>query len=271
MVKETTAAIWVSHKGMSEAELLKYLDVRYYISVLIHHRFRAKWRNTSLSLQVPNAVWSPFYLSLIENLVNRNGILNFFHDHLRKAVELRYLPTAEDKKRAYSRLADFFAACEVNDRAVSAAISGKFLYSCLSVLCFTSQVDELPFLLARAGELDRLKTTISDLEVFRRLAKSEDGRFDLIKYWKMVVYQLHPKTSLYFICDKNGSSLFQLGDFSDVETAYLDALKNLPEATLADKEGTVTLKQNMAEFFMELGLYGASRWVSRSFSDAYYG
>ena len=49
-----------------------------------------------------------------------------------------------------------------------------------------SQVEELPFLLTRAGELERLKKTISDLDVFYRLAESEDGKFELIKAWKTV-------------------------------------------------------------------------------------
>ena len=69
-------------------------------------------------LQVPSAVWSPFYLSLVENLVNRNGILNFFHDHLRQAVESKYLPTPDDKKQGYLQLANFFSKRPVDDRVV---------------------------------------------------------------------------------------------------------------------------------------------------------
>lgn len=68
--------------------------------------------------QQPNAVWSPLYLSLIENLVNRNGILNFFHDHLRQAVENKYLQTADDKMAAYRKLAQFFESRPIDDRKV---------------------------------------------------------------------------------------------------------------------------------------------------------
>ena len=49
------------------------------------------------------------------------------------------------------------------------------------------QVEELPFLLARCQELDRLKKVISDLDVFYRLSESEDGTFELIKAWKTVM------------------------------------------------------------------------------------
>ena len=69
--------------------------------------------------QVPSIVWSPFYLSLEENLINKNGIVNFFHDHLRQAVEARYLPTDEDKQQGYQKLANFFNAQDIDERYVS--------------------------------------------------------------------------------------------------------------------------------------------------------
>lgn len=71
------------------------------------------------NIQVPMAVWSPFYMSLTDSLVNKDGILNFFHDHLRQAVERKYLSTAEDKRATYHKLADYFATKELTDRAVS--------------------------------------------------------------------------------------------------------------------------------------------------------
>ena len=73
----------------------------------------------SLYLQIPSAIWSPFYLSLADSLVNKNGIYNFFHDYLRQAVEARYLPTPEHKKKYYKRLSNFFASRPMSDRVVS--------------------------------------------------------------------------------------------------------------------------------------------------------
>ncbi len=70
-------------------------------------------------LQVPSHIWSPFYLSLEENLVNRNGIVNFFHDYMRQAVEQKYLPSTEDKQKGYLALADFFRRQDIDDRYVS--------------------------------------------------------------------------------------------------------------------------------------------------------
>ncbi|XP_013386754.1 TPR repeat-containing protein DDB_G0287407-like [Lingula anatina] len=187
LVKDTTAAIWCSHKGMSEGELRDLLDV-------------------------PPAVWSPFYLSLEDNLVNRNGILNFFHDHLRQAVESKYLPTEEEKLKGYKTLAEFFEKRELDGR----------------------KVEELPFLQSKAGELEKLQATISDLNIFKRLVESEDGKFDLIKYWTKV------------------------GGYSKAEEAYTAALDSYP----ADQRDTVeyhALQVNLADFYMDTGLLSAAR------------
>ncbi len=48
------------------------------------------------------------------------------------------------------------------------------------------QAEELPSLLNKAGEMERLKSTITKLDIFKRLAKSEDGKFELIKVWQVV-------------------------------------------------------------------------------------
>ncbi|XP_030831949.1 TPR repeat-containing protein DDB_G0287407 [Strongylocentrotus purpuratus] len=139
LVRDTTTAIWCSHRGMSESELLTLL-------------------------KIPSAVWSPFYLSLEDNLINRNGLLNFFHDHLRQAVERRYLPTDEDKRKKFVELSNFFNAQDIDDR-----------YS-----------DEVPYLLIQAKELTRLKATILNVNVFQFLMKTEDGNFQLIMAWRML-------------------------------------------------------------------------------------
>ncbi|XP_033103648.1 uncharacterized protein LOC117106392, partial [Anneissia japonica] len=91
LVRDTTTAIWCSNKGMTEAELTEYL-------------------------KVSSRIWSPFYLSLEENLINRNGVLNFFHDHLRQAVERKYLNTPELKRQCYVDVADFFNKKDIDDR-----------------------------------------------------------------------------------------------------------------------------------------------------------
>lgn len=58
-------------------------------------------------------------MSLTDSLVNKDGILNFFHDHLRQAVERKYLSTKEQKMATYLKLANFFSTKELTDRVVS--------------------------------------------------------------------------------------------------------------------------------------------------------
>ncbi|XP_033745872.1 LOW QUALITY PROTEIN: uncharacterized protein LOC117331312 [Pecten maximus] len=190
LVKDTTTAIWCSHRGMAEGELTELLDV-------------------------PSAVWSPFYLSLVENLVNRNGVVNFFHDHLRQAVEKKYLRTPEEKKESFKRLADYFSTKSLDDRVV----------------------DELPFLLGKAGELERLKETISDLKVFSRLARTEDGKFELTKSWQL------------------------LGDYTEAEVAYLAKLDEVKEEDKQSQDYSQLLDL-LGDFFLHLGLFKASRDVN---------
>ncbi|XP_078619476.1 uncharacterized protein LOC144886633 isoform X1 [Branchiostoma floridae x Branchiostoma japonicum] len=189
LVRLSTSAIWCSHRGLSEEEMVTLLDV-------------------------PSVVWSPFYLSLDDNLINRNGILNFFHDHLRQAVEARYLPSAEDKRLKYLQLADYFATREVDDRVV----------------------DELPFLLSKAGEMDRLRATITNLRIFQRMMKSVEGTFNLMKYWQ------------------------QVGGYERAEADYLKALSEEPQGTSdLEKEDRVTLLRSMAAFFVKAGLLKSAR------------
>ncbi|KAK3101549.1 hypothetical protein FSP39_004391 [Pinctada imbricata] len=189
MTREATTAIWCSNRGMSESEITELL-------------------------QVPSAIWSPFYLSLAEGLVNKNGILNFFHDHLRQAVEKKYLSSPEAKKAGYLKLADFFSTKELDDRVV----------------------DELPFLLARAGELDRLKELITKFEVFRSMAKTEEGKFELIKAWQL------------------------LGDYSLVEKEYLQKLSEIPEED-KQTQSYIDLLDLLGDFFVDLGLYNGAKEV----------
>ena len=59
-------------------------------------------------------------------------------------------------------------------------------YYIITVFFFFIQVDEVPYLLAKADAMDRLKATILNIAVFQRLMKTEDGKYQLIKSWQLV-------------------------------------------------------------------------------------
>ncbi|KAL3870127.1 hypothetical protein ACJMK2_042738, partial [Sinanodonta woodiana] len=182
IVHDVLTAVWCASRGLSESEITELLNIS-------------------------SQLWSPIYISLSGGLINRNGILNFSHDHMRQAVEKRYLSTPESKKQIYLKLSDYFSHLQLSDRVV----------------------EELPNLLLKAGEMDRLKFTISNLDVFSRLMKSEDGKFELIKAWHSV------------------------GDISLTEEAYLQAVEKMDPQEL-EQEKCIDLFRKLGSLFIELGL-----------------
>jgi WD40 repeat protein len=55
------------------------------------------------------AKWAPILIALDESLVSEQGRIALGHDYFRKAVEDRYLPTEEDKRRVLKKLSEFCA------------------------------------------------------------------------------------------------------------------------------------------------------------------
>lgn len=135
LVGNALSLLWASRRGVYESELLTMLEV-------------------------PQAIWSPLYLALQNALVSRAGLLNFFHNYLREAVQAQYLSN-EDKKRAMHRqLADNFAQQPLNSRIA----------------------DELLYQLEQAGESERLQACISEIPMFLQLMM--DGKeYELWGYW----------------------------------------------------------------------------------------
>ncbi|MCJ7531867.1 MAG: DUF4062 domain-containing protein [Anaerolineales bacterium] len=138
LVKEALGLVWAARRGLSESELLELLK------------------------DVPRAVWSPLYLALEEALVERGGVINFFHDFLRQAVQDHYLPEEETRHGMRLRLADYFEQRGLDSR----------------------QVDELPWLLAQAEEWQRLYDRLADLDFFA--AAWENDEYEVKTNWAQV-------------------------------------------------------------------------------------
>ncbi len=135
LVKDVMAMLWASRRGLSEKEILGLLNI-------------------------PQAVWSPLHNALEESLVSRSGLLTFFHDYLRKAVEDRYLKHTESKHASHLRLADYFEKKEIDDR----------------------KADELPWQLCQAESWERLKDCITDMNMFLKLM-IDTTQYELMGYW----------------------------------------------------------------------------------------
>ena len=98
-----------------------------------------------------------------ESLVSRSGLLSFFHDFLRKAVEDRYLKEETSKKSFHLRLAEYFERHATGDR----------------------KADELPWQLKEAEEWERLKDSITNLDMFHSLM-TETKRYEPTGYWLLL-------------------------------------------------------------------------------------
>ena len=121
LVRDAFSLLWAARRGLSESELLDLLGAG--------------------DDPLPRAYWSPLFLATESALTNRSGLIGFFHECLRAAVEHRYLQD-EAKDAAHLLLADYFAARELAPR----------------------KIEELPWQLARAQAWQRLANLLADLD-----------------------------------------------------------------------------------------------------------
>ena len=67
---------------------------------------------------MPAAEWSPLYLALRSSLIDRSGVLGFFHPSLGDAVSRRYLSDREAERLVRRSLADYFGRAAMSRRRV---------------------------------------------------------------------------------------------------------------------------------------------------------
>ncbi|HHV06169.1 MAG TPA: DUF4062 domain-containing protein [Anaerolineaceae bacterium] len=143
LVRRALSMLWAARFGLSEVELLEVLG--------------------EPDQPLPGRFWSPLSLALESSLVNRDGLLSFYHDYLRQAVEERYLKDEQSQTNAHLTLADYFdRQKEITER----------------------KLDELPWQLSKAKDWQRLYESLADLNVLVTLFYY--GKTDLMTYWAMV-------------------------------------------------------------------------------------
>ena len=140
LVREALSLLWAARRGLTEPELLELLKPA---------------GQTSL----PAALWSPVRCALEDGLVDRDGVLAFAHEHLRAAIERKYVGDSETARMLRVRLADYFALQPVDAR----------------------QADELPWLL-RLGECrDQLRACLLTIDRFLLIQERDED--ELLSYW----------------------------------------------------------------------------------------
>ena len=160
LVGEAMTLLWAARRGLSEAELLELLG--------------------SNGEPLPRAYWSPLHLAAEQSLVSRAGLIGFFHNYFREAVQAKYLPTEDLRKSAHLRLADYFQKGVLTVRRLSDPVP-EGLYS---ILLPVHHSHELPWQLAQARLWERLTNLLCD-PVFLQIAWHLD-KYDVMGYWSQI-------------------------------------------------------------------------------------
>jgi len=124
LVSNAMTLLWSARRGLTENELLRALGTD--------------------GEPLPRAAWSPLFLTIEDSLISRDGLLTFFHDYLREAVQTAYIPRENDQRAAHLRLAEFFTPESSSPR----------------------KIEELPWHLTQAAAWTKLCDLLSDLSFF---------------------------------------------------------------------------------------------------------
>jgi len=142
LVRNTLCLLWASHSGLSENELTELLGTP-------HN-------------PLPAAIWSPFYLSIKNHLINRIGLLVFFHDSFRQAVETVYLKSDGERLKTHRQIAEYLKKQGSLPR----------------------QISELPWHLATLNDWAELSTLLSQQEFLTIAWKTH--KYEVQYYWSLI-------------------------------------------------------------------------------------
>ena len=128
--------IWASRAGLFEEELLTMAGLA-------------------------PATWATIRNALGEALLESLGRIQFAHDYIKQAVEIRYLFTQDLKKQAHENIAMWFAAQRLTPRVI----------------------EELPWQWQNTGNLSRLKSFLLSLENLAVFGESSIPWTEVHRYW----------------------------------------------------------------------------------------
>ncbi|MBI3259218.1 MAG: tetratricopeptide repeat protein [Ignavibacteriae bacterium] len=193
LVRKVAESLWAARRGLSETELLEITQAR-------------------------RMELSALLVALEHHLLRRAGLLSFFHQYLRQAIEQRYLSDISDRNNAHLRLARYFETIDMSPR----------------------KTEELPWQLLRAGEHRLLVDTITDIPMFLAL-HTDKKRHELLGYWLSVGYdfrmldEYRDKIAKYELEINNpielSAALGELGEFFKLSGDY-DSAESLLRRSL---------------------------------------
>lgn len=201
LVKDALSLLWAARRGLSEAELLDLLG--------------------SKDSALRGAVWSPLFLAAESNLINRGGLIGFYHDYFRRAVQHRYLNGEENQREAHLRLAGYFDTEGIDRR----------------------KLDELPWQLSRAKAWAQLRKLLVDPPFFE--AAWSESRFDVMSFWTSLESNSYKMVEAYQFVLNDPEKIPDL-DFI-LHVADLFAETGHPEGALPLQEFLINVSRNKAD------------------------
>ena len=137
VIKSLMIYIFTSRKGLSENEILSIDNGK----------------------QLNRMNLSRILLVLDYHFMNKDGVLDFFHDYFRQAVEKRYVHDQSDRSTYHKLLASYFNEQKMSQRVI----------------------EELPYHYLKARDYDGLRRCITNKEYI--LNMQPDKEYELLRYW----------------------------------------------------------------------------------------
>ncbi len=208
-VQTLLSHIWAAPHGLSESEIIEssHLD-RAELSLLLH--------------------------AFDYHLIRVKGRLSFFHDHLRQAVEGRYLDQPLKKRDAWLQVASYFQTAEPS----------------------SIKSQSLPWLLNRAEHWPMLKQSLLDISLIPYLTEGSRS-YDLLGYWNI----LEQREEANVDPNAEKKKLWNIDVVSEYETSLLQH----PDALNAEKE--CRLRYALGLFFRNAGWHEGAAMSERRALD----
>lgn len=184
------------------------------------------------------------------HLISRDGVLTFFHDRLRKAVEDRYTPEhpARNQPRYRVRIAKYFSQQPVTRRSVT----------------------EEAWQYRRLGKSSSLRELLSNLDAFIELA-AEDNEYELLGYWLWLgttaqmsaayeqaldeFQKTEERPPSAAMLDRVGTFLYHAGEYECAEAILERAVRQAALDYVAGDQRTLEIRRHHTKLLLELGRY----------------
>jgi nephrocystin-3 len=150
-VRMLLSALWASRTGVAPGELVEILG----LSRL----------DVSLTTR-----------SLDYHLLQRDGLLGFFHNYLRRAVEARYLASDTEKQQIHEQLAGYY------ERTLLAAATDVIAHPLVASSVSVRLAQEASYQLRTIEAYERLATVLGSIPVYLALHKND--RTELLEMWR---------------------------------------------------------------------------------------